>query len=149
MKQIVYCMQFKGAAAPAGAEPGVLKTTTSAASCNIKTVVGSAGVEAEFHATEGGMAYFESEVRLTAQDAFVESGTITFGEDRHSLQFSTVGQGYLNPTPDSQAMAGTVTWKVEKGEGQFEGASGLITSNFTLGNDGQVIDHHVGVIFVK
>jgi hypothetical protein len=148
MKNIIYCMQFKGAAAP-GAESGVLKATTSATSCDIKTVVGPDGVDGTFQAAEGGMAYFESEVRLTSQDAFLENGTITFGEDGHSLKFSTVGQGHLTPTPDAKAVAGTVTWKIESGEGQFEGATGLITSNFILGNDGQVTDHHVGVIFVK
>jgi len=149
MPQIIYCMQFKGAAAPAGGEPGVLKATTSATSCDIKTVVGPNGVSGGFHAAEGGMAYFESEVRMTAQDAFLESGTIAFGEGGHSLKFNTVGHGHLRPTPDEKAMAGTVTWTIESGEGQLKGATGLITSNFILTNDGQVTDHHVGVIFLK
>ena len=39
-------------------------------------------------------------------------------------------------------------WQVDSGEGQFAGASGLITSNFTVGEAGEVVDHHVGLIFV-
>jgi hypothetical protein len=39
-------------------------------------------------------------------------------------------------------------WRIESGEGQFAGASGLITSNFFVGAQGEVIDHHFGVIFV-
>jgi len=42
-----------------------------------------------------------------------------------------------------------VTWKVDRGEGQFEGASGLITSNFTVSDTGEVVDHHCGVLFVR
>jgi len=42
-----------------------------------------------------------------------------------------------------------VIWKVERGEGQFEGASGLITSNFFVSTTGEVTDNHFGVIFVR
>jgi hypothetical protein len=44
---------------------------------------------------------------------------------------------------------GSVIWRVEGGEGQFGGASGLITSNFTISEAGEVIDRHFGVIFVR
>ena len=39
-------------------------------------------------------------------------------------------------------------WRVEGGEGQFAGASGLITSNFLVEKSGELIDHHVGVLFI-
>jgi hypothetical protein len=149
MKHIIYCMQFKGTGTPGG-ESGVLKATTSATSCDVRTVVGANGVEGQFHPAEGGMAYFESEVRmLPSQDSFLENGTITFGESGHGLKFSTVGHGHLGPTPDPKLMAGVVNWKIEGGEGQFAEASGFITSNFTLTTDGQVTDYHFGHIFVK
>ena len=148
MNHIIYCMQFKGAAAPA-AESGVLKATTSATSCNIKTVVGADGVEGKFTPAEGGMAFFESEVRVTAPDSFVESGTITFGEGAHALRFSTVGSGHLGPSAEPKTMAGSVIWKVDGGEGQFQGATGLITSNFFLTESGEVTDYHMGVIFIQ
>jgi hypothetical protein len=97
----------------------------------------------------GATAHFESEVTLTGATSFVESGSIRFGDGGHSRRFSTVGQGYLAESADPRLKHGTVTWRVESGEGQFAGGSGLITSNFTIGDNGEVIDHHLGIIFVK
>jgi len=92
---------------------------------------------------------FESEVRFTGQNVFTETGAISFGEDNHSLRFSSVGQGHMGPSADPTFSAGTVTWKVEGGEGQFDGASGYITSNFIVREDGEVTDYQFGVIFLK
>lgn len=148
MREIIFCMQFKGTATPGG-ESGVMKATTSATSCSIKTVVGPDGVTGTFIPAEGGLAYFESEVRMTGTDTFLENGTISFGEGDHSLKFSTVGHGYLAPVEGSKSMAGAVSWKVAGGEGQFQDATGYITSNFSIDGTGQVVDHHFGVINVK
>lgn len=147
MRHIIYSMQFKGTAGPS-AEEGVMKATTSATSCSLKTVVGNDGVEGTFIPAEGGMAFFESEVRMTGSDKFMENGIISFG-DEHSLKFSTVGEGTLSPNADSKTMTGAVIWKVESGEGQFNGATGYITSNFSIGAAGEVTDYHLGSIFLK
>lgn len=147
MPQIIFNLQFRGAAAPTG-ETGVMKATTSATSCIMETIMEPDGVKGKFSPADGGLAYFESEVRLTSKDAFTESGSITFGDGDDSLRFSTVGQGHLAPSSDPQHMHGAVIWKVEGGEGQFAGASGLITSNFLLSETGDVVDHQFGLIFV-
>ena len=147
MRQIIFCMQFKGTATP-GSETGVLKATTSATSCSLKTVVGPDGVKGTFIPAEGGLAYFESEVRMMSPDTFVESGTITFGEGDHTLKFTTVGQGTFIPDAESKTMVGAIIWKVESGEGQFKNAAGLITSNFSVDESGGVTDHQFGVISV-
>jgi hypothetical protein len=55
----------------------------------------------------------------------------------------------MGPSADARYSAGAVTWKVEGGEGQFEGASGYITSNFMVTEDGEVTDYQFGVIFLK
>src|SRR6266496_4009532 len=89
MAQIIYNLQFRGTAAPAG-ETGVMKATTSATSCSMETVMGPEGVKGTFSPAEGGLAYFESEVRISAPDTFTESGAINFGEGEDSLRFSTV-----------------------------------------------------------
>lgn len=78
-----------------------------------------------------------------------EAGRITFGEHGHSLGFSTVGQGYLADSAQPALKHGTVTWKVDRGAGQFVGARWPITSNFTISESGEVTDHHFGLIFVK
>ncbi|MBV8818796.1 MAG: hypothetical protein JO022_10605 [Acidobacteriaceae bacterium] len=45
-------------------------------------------------------------------------------------------------------MIGAVIWKVDGGEGQFEKASGYITSNFSVNAEGDVVDYHMGSIFL-
>ena len=126
-----------------------MKATTSAGSCILTTTVSREGVSTSLQPAAGGNATFESEVTVTGENSFMESGTIRFGEGNHRLRFSTVGQGYLGPSAEPKLRHGSVIWRVEGGEGQFGGASGLITSNFTISEEGEVIDRHFGVIFVR
>src|ERR1700677_1464519 len=148
MKQIIYAMQFNGQGGPGGA-PNVLKATTTSPSSTLTTVIGPEGVHGSVQPAAGGKASFESEVTVTGDTSFVESGSIRFGDGNHSLRFSTVGQGYLGDSPEPKLKSGAVTWRVDGGEGQFAGASGYITSNFTLSDTGDVTDNQFGVIFVK
>jgi len=149
MRQIAYNLQFKGHAAPAGGSSTILKAKTAAASCTTTTIVSAEGVSSTLQPAAGGNASFESEVTITGETAFLESGTITFGEARNRLRFNTVGQGYLGPSADPKLKHGSVMWRVDGGEGQFAGASGLITSNFVINEAGEVTDNHFGVIFVR
>lgn len=146
MTQIVYSMRFSGQAVPAEGSSNVLKAATEAPSCTITSLAGPDGLSSSIEPTAGGTATFESEVMFTGDAAFQERGTITFGTDGHRLQFSTVGQGYLGASADPTLKHGTVMWQVDGGEGQFEGATGLITSNFTVGEAGEVVDHHFGLL---
>jgi len=149
MRQLIYSMQFKGQAGPVSGSAGVLKATTMASSCSITTVIGAGGVSGSLLPVAGGQAAFESQVTLTGETTFQETGSITFGESGHRLYFSTVGQGYMGPSADPGLQHGSVIWQVERGEGQFEEASGLITSNFFVSASGEVTDNHFGVIFVR
>ncbi len=158
MRQIIYSMQFKGQVVPVGTSPSVLKATTTATSCTITSIVGAEGLSATLQPVAGGHAVFESEVMLiggfesevtsVGEAGFKEAGSITFGEGGHRLRFSTVGQGFLGPSADPQLKQGSVIWQIDSGEGQFSGAHGLITSNFTISDAGEVTDYHFGVIFV-
>ncbi len=58
MRQIIYIMQFKGQAAPAGESSNVLKTMTTAPSCIITTVASPEGVEGTVQSTAGDNAAF-------------------------------------------------------------------------------------------
>ena len=147
VRQIIYAMQFKGQAGP-GDDSGKILAKTASDSCRITSAVTGAGLEGKLERAEGGRATFESTVTITGDTSFLESGSIHFGGG-NSLRFSTVGQGYLGGSADPNLKHGTVNWRVDGGEGQFEGASGLITSNFTLGANGEVVDYHFGVIFAK
>jgi hypothetical protein len=148
MKQVIYAMQFKGNAAPKVGVSGVIIASTASLSCTLSSVVGPDGVAGTLLTVPGEKASFESEVTLTGDTSFSEAGTIRFGHSNHSLRFITVGQGFLGKSPDPALQHGSVMWRVEGGEGQFAGASGLITSNFTLSATGEVTDNHFGLIFV-
>lgn len=149
MRQIIYAIQFRGRGGQ-GTAPGVLIAKAIGPSCVITSAIGPEGVEGTFKPAAGGLnADFYSEVRLTGGNSFQETGTITFADGRHRLRFSTIGQGYLGPSAAPKLQSGAVIWRVDGGEGQFEGASGFITSNFTFHESGEVVDNQFGVIFVK
>jgi hypothetical protein len=148
MKQIIYAMQFKGSATPQTGATGIIRASTTASSCTTSSVVGPSGLASTMTTIPGDKASFESEVTLTGETSFTEAGTIHFGDSNHSLQFVTIGQGFIDKTADPSLQHGAVMWRVERGEGQFTGASGIITSNFTISNAGEVIDNHFGVIHV-
>jgi hypothetical protein len=149
MKQVIYVMQFKGTAAPKAGLSGVITASTKASSCTLSSVIGPGGVSGTLLAVQDGQASFESEVTLSGETSFKETGTIRFGDSNHSLRFSTIGQGFLGKSPDPTLQHGSVMWQVDGGEGQFADASGIITSNFTLSAAGEVTDNHFGVIFVR
>jgi hypothetical protein len=148
MRQVIYAMRFAGRATPAGPDGNVLRAGTTSPSTAVTSRVSADGLTGTVEAVPGGDAAFASEVTFTSETDFLETGTIAFG-DGHRLRFSTVGSGYLGGSADPTLKHGTVMWRVEGGEGQFAGASGLITSNFFVGADLAVTDHHFGVIFVR
>jgi hypothetical protein len=148
MRQLVYALRFTGRATPTGADGGILAVTASAPSSTLTAVVGPGGLAGRFEPVAGGEAHFASEVTLTGATSFQGVGTIAFGGG-HRLRFSTVGSGNLGAGPDPAVRHGAVTWRVEGGEGQFAGASGLITANFFLAADLAVTDHHLGVVFLR
>ena len=116
----------------------------------MQTVVGPTGVETTLHPAPGDLAFLESEVRLGEQHAFEGEGVLTFGEEgEHALHFKTVENGYLGPSAVSGLMAGTVSWRVDGGSGQFNSATGFITSTFTLNEAGELNDYHCGLIFLQ
>jgi hypothetical protein len=148
MQQLIYAMQFSGQAVPVDGSPGTLRAHTRAPSCSMTSLVGPEGLAGAVHPAAGGNAAFESEVTFTGESSFVESGRISFGNDGHQIRFSTVGAGYLAPGPETGVQQGAVTWQIDGGDGQFAGARGLITSNFLVGPNGEVTDHHLGVIYL-
>jgi hypothetical protein len=143
----MYAMRFTGHAEPVGEAGNVLKAATSAPSSTLTSSVGPTGLSGTLAPAPGEPATFESEVTFTGETSFQETGTITFGGE-NSLRFATVGSGYLAPSADPGRRQGTVMWRVEGGEGQFAGASGLITSNFFVDAGLGVVDHHFGVLLV-
>ncbi len=145
MRLLIYALRFTGQAEPVGSVGGALTAATSAPSSRLTSTVGADGLTGTLESGPRAAATCESELTFTGETSFQEVGAIGFGAD-HRLRFATVGSGYLAPSADPTRQQGAVTWRVEGGEGQFAGCSGLITSNFVVDDALGIVAHHFGVI---
>ena len=64
------------------------------------------------------------------------------------MTFKTVGHGVVGPSGIDGLQRGAVIWEVTEGTGLFARATGLITSNFTVGSKGEVVDNHYVRVFL-
>lgn len=149
MRYLVYALRFQGETMQLGIDGNVLKTVTGAAGCAIQTQIGVDGVSGTLRTIVGQEAAFESELVFTGETTFQQTGTIAFGTGDHRLRFSSVGSGHLGPAREADRRHGAAIWRVDGGEGQLAGATGLIVSNFFVSDAGEVTDHQLGVIFVQ
>ncbi len=153
MRRVRYVMEFKGRGEQRSDGGNVWITASAAPSARVATTVGAEGVDATVEEIAGGRAEFNSEVEahdggpLEPGKRFREWGTISFGGD-NVLRFDTVGAGRMDPVGETGILQGGIVWTVEGGSGQFDGATGIITSNFAVDADGEVTDYHCGVIFL-
>jgi hypothetical protein len=149
VRRILYTMHFVGRASAAAADSTTLKTSGTAASCVITTLVLPSGVQTELKGSAGDLAFLESELRLKGADEFEENGQITFGDEgEHVLEFATLGRGHMVLGIEPGLMAGSVSWRISGGNGQFARAQGVISSTFTISESGDRSDLHSGLIFV-
>jgi hypothetical protein len=147
MGQVLYAMQFRGRAAAGDRGDGVVRTTAFAPSCTVTTRIGPGGVYGEVEPMPGERATFESEVSAEGAGRPRGMATVSFGMTGHRLHLTLLGILDLGRGPPKTVQLSLV-WNVERGEGQFANASGLITSNLTVGDAGEVTDSQVGVIFL-
>ena len=149
MQKIFYTMHFRSQTSQASDRSGVLRTTGSATGCVVSTMIRPHGLQSDIQASDGDLAFFESELRAIGPNEYEENGNITIGdESEHVLRFSTVGQGHLAQGLEPGTMAGTANWKVEGGRGQFAAARGFITSTFEITDSGERSDYHCGLILL-
>ncbi len=149
MRKLLYVMQVRGQTALPSERSMPMRSTGSAASCILNTAISGSGIRTEITSSDGELAFFESEMRVTGPDEFQETGEISFGEEsEHVLRFSTLGSGRFISGLQSGLIVGTASWQVESGEGQFAAARGVITSNFTISDSGERCDFHCGLIFL-
>jgi hypothetical protein len=147
MRQLSFVLQFQGSAAPVVGSPQTLQAQTTAANQSFRTVLGTDGIEATLEALGDGQATFASRVVVNADGSFDETGTITYGS-LGSVEFRTLGQGYMFPSGIEGLQRGGVLWEVTGGTGQFAGATGVITSNFSVSSEGKVVDNHFAVLYL-
>jgi hypothetical protein len=147
MKELVFALQFKGKAHPVEGVEGKLAANTTAVSQVLRTLLTATGVQAKAESKPGPRATFESEVQMTGAGTFIENGRISYARAA-GLTFKTAGHGVLGASGVDGLQRGAVIWEVTEGRGQFTGATGLITSNFTVGAKGEVVDNHYVRLFL-
>lgn len=147
MKELVFALQFRGKAQPVEGVEGKLAAKTTAAGQVLRTALTAKGVQAKAESRPGPRATFESEVQMMVAGTFTESGRIRYGKAA-AVTFRTVGHGVLWASGVDGLQRGAVIWEVTEGRGQFAGATGLITSNFTVGSKGEVVDNHYVRLFL-
>ena len=147
MRQLSFVLQFHGSAAPVAGSSQTLQAQTTAANQTFRTVLGADGIQAALEAPGGGHAAFTSRVVVNADGTFDETGTISYGH-LGTVEFKTLGKGYMFPSGIEGQQFGGVLWEVTRGTGQFAGASGVITSNFSVASDGTVVDNQFAVLYV-
>ena len=147
MKELVFALEFRGSAGSVPGSDKKMQAKTSATSQTLRSVLKGDGIQTSVEAAGGGSASFESEVEIIGEGVFVESGSIRYG-DAGKVSFKTVGRGTIGPSPLAGLQRGAVMWEVTGGEGHLAGAQGLITSNFTVGAQGEVVDDQFARLFV-
>jgi hypothetical protein len=135
--------------------PGVdqsdsLRTDGGATSCIVSSVIRPSGVQTDLQASGGDdLAFLESELRVTGHDEYEEDGRSRLATAMGIFcGSSTPGQGHVTAGLEPGTMAGTASWKVKGGEGQFAAVRGFITSTFTISDSGERSDFHCGLIFL-
>ena len=147
MSQIGYAMQFRGSAGPQEGKENELWAKTGSTTNGLTTALGAVGPTLSIDDAPAQRASFTSNVQMLEDGAFTEDGTIDFGE-AGTLDFTTIGTGWMGPSAQDGLTHGGISWRVDSGTGPLAGASGIITSNFTVSGAGEVVDNQWGVIFV-
>jgi hypothetical protein len=147
MREVVFALEFKGRAGPVPGSESKRQARSTAPSQTLSTVLEPEGVRARVEVVAGESAVLDSRVERFGDGSFVEDGTITYGSAGRVV-FETLGRGWVGPAPAAGSVVGGVVWTITAGDGAFAGARGLITSNFTVSAEGEVIDHHVTRLYL-
>ena len=139
MNRINYSTQFTGTSETTDYSDGAFKTSTVAP---IGSIVAEDG-EGTVSLSNVSDAEIKSTVVMTGNGTFQQYGTITFEDSRDRLHFSTQGQGRIEDGAEKRASA---TLKIDRGEGRFQNASGLIASEFNIDENGNVTDNQIAAV---
>jgi hypothetical protein len=120
MKELVFALELHGRIAPVEGREGVMS-------------VRSVG-----RGQAGETVRFTSEVVRSGSTA-TEVGRIEYG-GRGAIEFNTVGALHVVQSPLPGSRWGAAIWNITKGDGEFSGATGFITSNFLV-SVGELIDN--------
>ena len=148
MRQVGYAMQFRGSAGPQEGKENELWAKSGSTTKSLSTALGAGGPTVSIDEAASQRASFTSNVQMLEDGEFTEDGTIDFGV-AGTLDFSTIGTGWMGPSAQDGLTHGGISWKIDGGTGSLAGATGIITSNFTVSGAGEVVDNQWGVLFTS
>ena len=142
MKPTTFSLQFRGQVAEVR---GGLRKEARAPGGALVTSLRSDGPHGRFVWAAGNEeAFFESTLTFGQDGRFEEVGTIAFAVGN---RLRIRGRGRMSPSADPDLRQGTVVWRIDGGDGHFQGSSGLITSNFLLSATGDLTENLLAVVF--
>jgi hypothetical protein len=100
-----------------------------------------------------GAATFENTVLIFDSTADMSSGSFLESCQLRgaggTYSFASTVPGTFRPIPKGELMQpGSVIWQISGGTGDFEGATGTITSNFLFSPSGELVDNHLGILYL-
>ena len=108
--------------------------------------------ERECHAGPGGRRGDgnSTQARAVRQDVSRERHDHVREDDASSeLSFDTIGEGtVLGPVSGGKFTHGVVNWRITRGTGQFEGASGTISSSYLFDPQDALVDNHLALVWL-
>ena len=144
MRPTTFSLQFRGQVAQSD---GGLRKRASAPGWALVTSLTAEGPDGQFVWAPGDEeALLDSTLEFQDECRFDEAGEIVFAVG-NSLRIR--GHGRLAPSTDPDLRQGTVVWSIDGGEGHFDGATGLITSNFLLSATGDLTENQLAVVFTQ
>jgi len=147
VRELIFALEFRGRAGAVPGMEGKRRSRSVASSQALSCVMTAAGVESRVEQRTGDEAVLEAEVTIVDEGTFTETGTIRYGR-AGGITFATLGQGVVLPGDTPGVRRGAVMWKVTGGDGRFAGAHGIVTSNFAVSPEGEVVDNHYARIFL-
>ena len=151
MRQLVFPLQFKGKWLR---WPGRYRAKLAATDQSWRSVFAQLGLDTG-EGAEGGATTVVAEIEALVGHGvpdegigtFTEAGTITYGTSG-AVIFQTVGQSIFTASAATGLRQGAIVLEITGGEGQLAGATGLITSNFSVTTANELVDLQVAQIFL-
>ena len=137
MRQVRYQLTFEGKVSPEDDMGSVMRVDTRASF--------GAGTD-EIFSAGAPQAVLSANVETDNYGGFRQSGEIVFGGG--TLIIVSDGEGQISDSADPELQQGAVLFRVESGTGAFAGATGMIVSVFTVGEDAMMRDSQSAVIFL-
>lgn len=141
MQRLTILTHLRGTAAEPSGEPP--QTDPRANSVSVEVVEDDGPVDQIERAS------YENHATFTGESTFAETGSIRYDDDGE-LQIATLSDGTLGPSAQPDVLHGAALYRITGGSGRFDGASGLITSNFLLHPaTGEFEERQVTVVFLS